>query len=290
MPTDPFGREVDEDPLKSMGWTEGSGAPATAAPGTEVAEPPGEGTSHFSPPPSGPSGDSGFIGTIPDPPQYSPSSPPTIRVSRRGLRWGSVITTLVILGVIGAFAVPPIIDAIDAVDDATQPFRDAAKDRPANPDGPPSTPGGKDSGGKNSGLAEGSFFLRGNLAPALRRLQAQTKGPKLVFIRIDANRVDLQAASKNRVEYASAERGGTARVWSTGPRTGSLIAFPWSKVDPSAPRRIVQATTVKRGIKASRFDYMVMVETKFGIDWSAYLKGGQHFTANLSGTKVTKIG
>jgi hypothetical protein len=58
--------------------------------------------------------------------------------------------------------------------------------------------------------------------------------------------------------------------------------FPWSRVDPSAPRRIVTAVSKRTGRRAASFDYVVLIDT-VGLGWAAFFKGGKGFTATPDG-------
>ena len=264
--TDPFGREKSEDPLAAMGWSGQSG-------GTEGA------AAEIAPPASGyrPSGSTGTSGGIPG--------------QGRKSRGGCIVTTIVLIFVL-AFAgviVPAVIDAIDTVgeriDEFTPTIPEATEDRPGGS-------GNGNGGGREArppkALERASMLRRGNLAPALRRLQRITNSSRVRLIRIDAQNVIVQtAASGGRTRLAQATWKGDAAVLSTSPG-GGASTFSWSQVEASAPNRVVRAATRGRG--SSSFDYLVLIDAA-GLRWSAFLKAGRGtFQADPDGGNVRKIG
>jgi hypothetical protein len=296
--TDPFGRDKSEDPLAEMGWSGGESSPApditptdTSASDVITSDP----ASPERPVPPAP----GARRPPAPPSRYRPMGPtisggiPGQRATRR-LGCAFAVVVLGMIGAIGAFAIPAIISAVDEVgdtiDDATptvpgvdEPTGGGGdgdrrerreRDRPSRP---PTSP-----------FSETSLLRRGNLAPALKRLQRITKSSRVRLIRIDAQSIVVQTALPDgRTRLARATWQGDASVLSTVSTGGGPKTFPWSRIDPSVPNRIARASL--GGKRPSTFDYVVLVDI-IGLKWRAFLKSGGQFQANLDGRGVTKVG
>jgi len=139
-----------------------------------------------------------------------------------------------------------------------------------------------------SGLSRRSMLRRGNLAPALRGLRDVTASTGVRLIRVDAENVIVQAVGAGgRTVLAQARWDGEPEVLSR-TSTGAGSVFAWSRIDPSAPNRIVRAAT--RGRRASAFDYLVLIDA-VELQWSAFLKNGAgSFTGSLDGRTVRALG
>ena len=273
--TDPFGRAQDDDPLGEMGWTSSGTAPPGSGP-SEVAVPEQP--------------DAAVRRAARSEP-YEPITPgvpgqrrmPRFRRRRRGMGCATAFVVLLVLAPIGAL----VGEVEDRVDDAGVPARPVEEDPAggAPPSGGAET--GDAEGGPPRGLSRASMLRRGNLAPALARLRQVTAASRVRLIRIDAQNVTVQTLTDDgRTRLARAPWEGEAEILATSPGGGGAT-FPWSRIDPSAPNRIVRAAT--RGRRASAFDYLVLIDAA-GLRWSAYLKGGRHFTASPDGRDVTAVG
>ena len=193
-----------------------------------------------------------------------------------------VVIVLAVIGAIAAIVIPAVVDVVDEVEDSI----------PTIPDNP-REPGGREPGDRKAerppnGLERTSLLRRGNLSPALKRLQRVTKSSQVRLLRVDAQRVVVQtAAPGGGTKLAQATWDGDVQLLSTSPGGGGTT-FPWSRVDPSAPNRIVRAAT--RGRRAASFDYAVLIDAA-GLRWSAFLKGGRGtFQAEPDGRGVNKVG
>ena len=91
----------------------------------------------------------------------------------------------------------------------------------------------------------------------------------------------------DRSRVARATWNGGGEVLSTSPGGGGGTSFAWSRIDPSAPQRVVRAATRGRGARA--IDYLVMTDAS-GLRWSAFLKGGGTFSAAPDGSAVSRVG
>ena len=280
--SDPFGRDKDEDPLAEMGWSRAS---TPAAPETGAAE--------IAPPERA---DHAARRTAAPPSRHRPFDPKLTssggipgqgtRASRTGCLFAIVV--LAMIGGIGAAAVPAILDAIDTVEEEID------KVTPTVPDVPDVGGGGGGGGGRErearppAGLEQRSMLRRGNLAPALRRLERITRSSRVRLVGIDAEKVIVQtAASGGRTRLAQATWQGEASVLSTSPG-GNGTTFSWSQVDASAPNLVARGAT--RGRRSSSFDYLVLIDAA-GLRWSAFLKNGAGtYQAEPDGGGLRKIG
>ena len=277
---DPFGREKGDDPLEDMGWSASEAAPPDAGP-ADIAAPeqpddaakrqvthedlPGVPSDRIStPPPTGPAPKRDHRA------DYRPAPGQQRRV--RGCAAAGCLLPIIVLVFVIAIGAVVIGGLISSVDDELDDIV------PTVPDGP--------SGEAPQGLEPKSMLLRGNLAPALRRIQREAGTNRLRFLRISADRVDAQAAiDDGRTRLLQATWDGKVRVIATTPG-GGPANFTFSDVNASAPRRIVTASTGKR---PERFDYLVLIDAT-GLRWSAFLKNGTHFTASPDGRDVSRVG
>lgn len=272
--TDPFGRPKSEDPLAEMGWESTPSASATP----EVA------------PPEAPDRAAQGPRVPPPPSRYRPTARGASSggVPGRGIRRMGCVFALVVLGIIGgisALVIPAIIGAVDEVEKSID---DATPSIPEDTPGERRREGRERSAKPPNGLGAKSMLRRGNLAPAIRKLQRVTKSSRVRLIRIDARNVIVQAALPGgRTRLAQATWRGDASVLSTSTGGGGTT-FAWSQIDPSAPNRIARAAT--RGRSSSNFDYLVLIDAA-GLRWSAFLKNGRGtFQAQPDGSNVSKVG
>jgi hypothetical protein len=273
--TDPFGREKSDDPLAEMGWSSSDSAAPDARP-AEIAPPeqPDEAVRIADAPVRVSTGDA----------PYRPPSATGIPGGRRrrtssvGCIFGVIV--LVFIGSIAAVVVPAIIQAIDAVEE----IDDVIPRVPTVP-APGTDPGGTQEARRPPrGLERDSLLRRQNLARALRRLRAVTRAERVRLLRVDAESVIVQTADAGRTQLARMSWDRDAEIVSTSPG-GAGTAFPWPRIDPSAPARIVRATTRR----PSSFSYVVLVDAA-GLRWSAFLRDGKGFTASLDGREVRPLG
>lgn len=153
---------------------------------------------------------------------------------------------------------------------------------------PAPAPARDDAARSPRGLEQRSLLRQRNLAPALRRLRRLTRSEPLRLIRLDADSLLVQTdAGGGRTRLASATWKGDANVLSTTPGGGGRT-FPWSRVDPAAPERIVRAAVI--GTSAVEFDFLVLMRQK-DLGWSAFLRAGAGtFSASPDGRRVDRLG
>jgi hypothetical protein len=262
--TDPFGRDKDEDPLASMGWSTAGTVKPQSGP-ADIAPP-------VTPDVTAP--------RAPDPTGHGPKWKRQWRFDRgagakrtpaRGC--ATAIFVVLFLGIAASVVVPIAIEVGDSVDEIE-------RIDPRAPD-PPSTPGDRRDRDRERGpsraprgLEAASMLRRGNLAPALRRLQRLTRSRQVTLVRIDAEDVIVKALSRDgRARFAQATWEGEASILSSSPRGGDTY-FPWSRVDPSAPNRLVRTAT--RGRSSRAIDYVVLIDPAgpLGLQWTGFVKGG----------------
>jgi hypothetical protein len=298
---DPFGRDREEDPLAAMGWT-GEATSAGATPRETDTASLGE----VAPPePSAPR-----LGHLPTattagagaPPHATPTQmpataarrpahhrPATTRAygrpsgGRRAARGLVVLAVLAAgIGAVALYAVPGIRDAVDEISRQIDEAGDLA------------APGGDAAGGGSSearpptGLGRRSLLLRGNLAPALRRMRARAGG-RLLMLRVAPDRIDAQVVTQDgRLRSAQARHDGQVAIISDVEAQGARGAgtYSWSQVNASAPRRIVRA--MQRGRPTREVGYLVLMNAG-GLRWSAFRQDGTGFTARADGRGVTRI-
>jgi hypothetical protein len=285
--TDPFGREKSEDPLAEMGWDSSAAATPSAGP-ADIAPPerPDRAAARVQMP--------GASSSAPPRSSYRPKRdiPASGGIPGQGSRnVGGCFLAFIVIVFIGAIALallPAIVDEIQKAGDEAEraePFR-PDRDRPGS-----DRPARDRSAGPPRGLASSSLFRRGNLAPVLRKLQRETRGSRIQLVRLDAEDLLITAVAGGKARFASATWEGDTNVLGPSDATGTLTTFSWSKLDPSAPNRIVRAAT--RGRRSSSFDYLVLTDppgpTPLG--WSGFLRGGNGIVnASPDGRRVRKVG
>ena len=116
-------------------------------------------------------------------------------------------------------------------------------------------------------------------------------GGRLRYLRVEAARIDAQVVVGGRLRSAQLRAGEAPSVFSAaaGANVGGLPTFSWSQVDPSAPRRLVSATTRRARRPATAFDYAVLIDAA-GLRWTAYLHGGTGFQSGPDGRDLVRLG
>ncbi|MBJ7332257.1 MAG: hypothetical protein JHC95_20340, partial [Solirubrobacteraceae bacterium] len=144
----------------------------------------------------------------------------------------------------------------------------------ATPAAPPKPP---------TGLQRGSLLRRANFIVALRQLRKKAGG-KPRNVRVEAARIDIQLIlNDGRMRSAQASWDGEVRIFSTtATPIAGLKGYAWSRIDRSAPQRMVRSATGRARKPASAFNYAVLLDPDT-IGWSAFLKTGQAFNADASG-------
>ena len=248
---DAFGRDLEEDPLASMGWADEGTSAQTKTVEVDHAAPPAPHTRTR-----------------------------TIRIGRPRM-FRALFSTLVVLAFLGsvaAIAVPRIVDAVGSLEDQLE-------------DGPrvPSGSGGSDEP-PPSGLQKTSLVLRGNLAPALRKLEQRSGRGRVRLLRIAPDRIDAQViTADNRLRNLQHRWTGETQMLSdtSAPGSSALPTFGFSDINASAPRRV--ATRALEGKSSRELSYLVLNDAA-GLRWAAFLSSGTGFTARADGRGVKRIG
>lgn len=157
---------------------------------------------------------------------------------------------------------------------------------------PPTLPRGEDEPDATppAGLQKRSLVLRGNLAPALRRLERRSGGGRVRLLRIAPDRIDAQVITPElRLRNLQHRFTGETQVLSdrSAPGAGTLATFTWKDVDASAPRRLAERAV--RGGSSRELSYLVLLETS-RLRWSAFLADGTGFSAGPDGRGARRIG
>ena len=280
MPRDAFGREQDEDALESMGW--GSSGEVTPAPAPEPAPNPFQEQTATITPPSVPAPTPMTPTTptaTPGPVFQSTWSPPTMRVPdmtssprRRGggvaALFGIVVLAAVVFAVIGIAG------------------KTSSIHLPKIPKPDIGTPGGS-SPSPPKGLEAKSLLRRGNLSPALKKIEDKVGG-KPRMLRIEAGRIDMQVLAGGKLVNVQYQwDAGSPNVLSSTPMPTALPTFSWSQINASAPARLVRGTTSAGN--AGNFNYAVLIQAA-GLRWTAFTQSGRGYLANTKGREIKPIG
>ncbi|MDQ3740325.1 MAG: hypothetical protein M3389_05195, partial [Actinomycetota bacterium] len=144
--------------------------------------------------------------------------------------------------------------------------------------------------GPPRGLAPSSMFRRGNLAPAIRNLQRRTNDARVQLVTLDAEKLFVTAVRGRSVMLATQTWEGETTLYRSDSGPSAASTFPWSRLDPSAPNRIVRAAT--RGRSPSAIENMVLLDPAgpFPLSWSVFLRNGDQYNASPDGRRVEKIG
>ena len=279
---DAFGRKQGEDPLAAMGWADAPPTPAE----TEAA---GVATDLSS---TATAGDAFGVPEEVERRRRTAAAastqvarPRTFRIGwlPKLLFFGAVLTVIAAIGIPIVMAVD---EAFDRADDATSlPDRHGGFGGEAEED--PEQPKVVEESRPPRGLQPRSMLLRGNLAPALGNLRARMGG-RLRYLRVEAERIDVQVANRRGLTAAQARYDREPEVFAPVGVDAAGDTFAWSQVDASAPRRLVRTATLRAGQPASAFSYAVLMDAA-GLKWQVYLRDGTHFTASPDGRRVERI-
>ena len=268
---DAFGNPVDQAPLES-----------TPAPAADVA--PSDRPVQPAPPSASP--------TSPAPTPTPISTPPAFRVSGGGSGPGRGLRIMFILLI--SIAVPLGITyyAFNKADDT---FRSVQKGfesfstptvfapAPAVPDAPETadTP--------PKGLGRDSLLVAANFRPALRDVRRVAGGGSPTFVRVQADRIDVQVRRNGKTRLIHRPWNTKAEViGGASPGAANQPTLRWSQVDPRAPRRLYEAVRNGSTRPSKTLEYAVL---SAGFDrWSAFRQNWTGFTADLSGRDVQRIG
>lgn len=207
--------------------------------------------------------------------------PAALRRPRLWPALGAALAVVALLAAIGAFAAPRAIDLVQSLSDEEQDASFLPSGRGGGPDTPPP-----------AGLQRGSLVRRGNLVPALRRLEQRSGGGRVRMLRIAPDRIDAQVVTAERRLRTLRHRhtGETVVLSDTSVAASSAGAtFAWDEIDASAPRRIIQRAV--RGGSSRDLSSVVLHDAgaRAGLQWSAFLAGGVGFTADAEGRRVRRI-
>ena len=140
------------------------------------------------------------------------------------------------------------------------------------------------------GLGKHSLLARGNLAPALRRLQRSGLG-RLQSLRIAAERIDVQLLTREgRLRSVQLRYTGELRRFSlSGAGFGHLTTLPFSDVDPAAPQRLARGAAERLKRPVSQVDYVVRINAGPGTAWTVVMLNGGQFIGDARGQITRRI-
>lgn len=271
---DAFGNPVDQAPLESSP----SSTPEVTPSDRPVQPAPAQAT----PTPT------------PRPPAPTPLStpPPAFRVSGTGSGSGRGLRIMFILLIsialplgITYYAFNKADDTFDSVRKGFESFSTPTVFSPA----PPTPDSPDDSTTPPKGLDRGSLLLAGNFRPALREVRRLADGASPTFVRVEADRIDVQVARNGRSRLIHRPWNTKAEViGGTSPGASNQPTLRWSKVDDQAPRRLYEGVRNGSTRPSKQLEYAVL---SAGFDrWSAFRQNGTGFTANLDGRDLQRIG
>ena len=271
---DAFGNPVDQAPLES------GSAPASDVQPSDRPVQPAPVAPSPTPPPR----------TTTPPPSYS--APPQFRVSGGGSGSGRGLRIMFILLI--SIALPLGITyyvfnkADDTFNSVQKSFESFSKPTVFAP--PPPTPDTPDtSATPPTGLDRGSLLLAGNFRPALREVRRLADGAGPAFVRVQADRIDVQVARNGKSRLIHRPWNAKAEViGGTTPGASNQPTMRWSKVDAQAPRRLYEGVRNGSSRPSKQLEYAVL---SAGFDrWSAFRENGTGFTADLRGRNLQRIG
>jgi hypothetical protein len=265
---DAFGREKGEDSLAEMGWSWSTDAPATPTPTPTPAPatPEPAFTAAPAPPPTNPPA---MSAGAPAGPAWTPGPPAMVRLRRRRRMRGIMVPLLVIgVALVAVGGVTSVLQAgSDAFDEIESAVRDATADAVPTAVAPAPT-----------GVESGSLLRPAALKAALAKLPSK----QVQTLRVAPERIDAQVYVGGKMHVVRVRSDGGVSDVPT-PLSGGGKR---SRVDASAPNRIVRTAAKRAGRSPSRVSYLVLL----GNEWQLFFDDGLHYSASANGRKVRRIG
>lgn len=157
---------------------------------------------------------------------------------------------------------------------------------------------GSNNGANSSGTpnpieasAEGSLVKAKNFAKVLAAIRKDFGSEaKVVNLRLEPSRVDLQVPQGNRTTVIQYDGNGDERFrtetdsdLSDNPNVASITRIP-----ATAPQRIMKKIVKRTGLPIDNLEYMVITTFGDGVGWAVFLDKGEQdtFRAELDGRKV----
>ncbi|WP_372788550.1 hypothetical protein [Paraconexibacter sp.] len=305
---DAFGRDKDENPLESLGWTRGdpSASRPTPAPHPTPAPRPDAAGHESLPGMTADVNHDGIPGTHAPPgrtfPEFRTGTTTTVRTVSAGSA-GRLVRVVILLSIgiaVLAGAAGSLVDRASdeiskAIDDASPSPVTPSPAVPATPGSPatPATPAAPAAAPSEPpvGLGRGSLLLRSNFATAMKRLRTGGYG-RLTNLRVAPDRIDATMLTQGgRLRQVQVQPGGKVRVFGTsGPGFAGKDTMSIAGINTAAPARLTKSGAGRLKQPASKINYLVYTQT-FGTDlrWYAFFKGGQTFGADSRGRITRRI-
>ncbi len=289
---DAFGREIDDDSLKNLGWGTSdtpSAPPVPAPPPTPMAPPVNT--------PITSSRDFGGGGT-----NTLPTSLPNIPGGRRrsgGSGLGKIVGLLIVFGILGAVAaavIPAVNSVKDTVNSVTNSFSVPSVSVPgiAVENGTTSitetdAPGEQKPATPPKGLQPRSMLRADALArtlPALRKIGANAQ-----TVRIDAERINATiVTATNKQRIAQIDWAGTSNVVKVPVAPPAALGrFSLSSLSSKAPSRAVARACALLKRPATQVNYLVVSKILGKLSIYVYFKDGTYVRASGDGRQVQRV-
>jgi hypothetical protein len=194
---------------------------------------------------------------------------------------GRLVRVLVIVGVVAWVG----ITIVNAISDTASKIK-----IPSFPDiTVPSTPGFAPSGPGTASTAPLDNFGSNDFARALQRARAKVSGSaSLITIRVDPDKATFILRDSQGQKVVTIT-GNATQVFS-GPGGAIPGGIPLTRVQGSAPHRIIARLKSRFGVPPTDVAYLAAIGNSAlgGIAWSAHLKTGETYTADVTGRNVKR--
>jgi len=147
---------------------------------------------------------------------------------------------------------------------------------------------GTDSGEAPEDLERGSLLRPEAFARGLREIRRVADGGRPIFVRVEAQRIDLQVLRRGRAQLIQRRWDGRAQTLGTASPSSGTPTMRWSRIDPEAPRRLFEGVRNGSTRPSKQLTYAAMFAA--GGRWSAFRADGASFTAPPSGFDVERNG
>jgi len=210
---------------------------------------------------------------------YVPTSIATSSIRRRRVNPFGIVALLAVLAVpvVGGFIVYSQVDG--TIDDVRKSF-DSFSSFDTRTSG--------EAGGVPEDLERGSMLRPEAFAQGLREIRRVADGGRPVFVRVEAQRIDLQVVRRGKTQLIQRRWDGKAQPLGPASRSTGAPTMRWSRIDPEAPRRLFEG--VRNG--STRPSKQLTYATMFAAlgRWSAFRADGTSFTAAPSGFDLERKG
>jgi len=210
---------------------------------------------------------------------YVPTSIATPSIRRRRPNPFGIVALLAVLAVpvVGGFVVYSQVDeTIDGVRKGIDSFSSFE------------TRTSTDSGAAPEDLERGSLLRPEAFAQGLREIRRVADGGRPIFVRVEAQRIDLQVLRRGKAQLIQRRWDGKAEALGPASPSSGSRTMRWSRIDPEAPRRLFEGVRNGSTRPSKQLTYAAMFAAAGR--WSAFRADGASFTAPPSGFDVERNG